>query len=305
MVNAMESIIYDYYGYNFKNNEEGIYKYNGYNFLFLAISEDEKMLETMQNIINQVALMFNNDVVYIVKNKYNKYISTTMDNKNLCLLTYKESESNINDIVSMHLNFTNHFNYKINLDDIILLWDQRLEYIQNQCLVNLSFDNQSHLDLYHNCIHAVGLAINSLQYLKDIKIDYKNSYNTTLTHRRIKSINKYELFNPFNFIIDHSSRDLAELYKNDLITLTQLLNITYFYNYQIDEYQYLLARLLFPTCIFDILEDLSTDNLNIDYSKQIYETIRKYHNQISKIKEFYNAIINMMNIRPINWINQI
>ena len=204
----------------------------------------------------------------------------------------------------MHITFLNQFNYIIKLDDIILLWDQRLEYIQNQCLVNLSFDNQSHLDLYHNCIHAIGLAINSLQYLKDTKIDYQKNYNTTLTHRRLKSICKYELFNPFNFIIDHSSRDLAELYKNDLINLNQLLNICYYYNYQIDEYQYLLSRILFPTCIFDVIEDLTIDNINNDYSKQIYEAIKKYHNQIYKVKEYYNAIINLMNIRPINWINQ-
>jgi hypothetical protein len=136
-------------------------------------------------------------------------------------------------------------------------------------------------------------------------IDYQKNYNTTLTHRRLKSICKYELFNPFNFIIDHSSRDLAELYKNGLINLNQLLNICYYYNYQIDEYQYLLSRILFPTCIFDVIEDLTIDNINNDYSKQIYEAIKKYHNQIYKVKEYYNAIINLMNIRPINWISNI
>lgn len=305
MVIIMESAIYDYYGYNFKKNDEGIYRYKGYNFLFLAVIEEEKTLQIMQNIIIKVANIFNGDVVYIVKNKYNQYISTTMDNKNLCLLTYKDDENDINDFVMMHVNMYNQFEYNINLDDIILLWDQRLEYIQNQCLVNLSFDNQSHLDLYHYCIHAIGLAINSLQYLKDTNIDYKNTYITTLTHRRIKNINKYELFNPFNYIIDHSSRDLAELYKNNLININQLLNICYFYNYQIDEYQYLLARILFPTCIFDVLEDITTENINNDYSKQIYNVIENYQRQIFKIKECYNTIINMMNIRPINWINQI
>ena len=67
MVINMESVIYDYYGYNFTNNEEGIYKYKDYNFLFLAVSEEEKDIEQMQNIINKVSYVFNNDVVYIVK----------------------------------------------------------------------------------------------------------------------------------------------------------------------------------------------------------------------------------------------
>ena len=303
MVIYMESIIYDYYGYNFKESDNGIYKYKGYNFMFLAVSEDENNIIQMESITSKVASIFNNDVVYLIKNKYNQYISTTMDNKNLCLLTYSNNINDINDIVKMHLSFIGQFNYFIDLNDIILLWDQRIEYIYNQCLVSLNFDNQSHLDLYYNCIHAIGSAINSLQYLKDINIDYKNTYNTTLTHRRIKNIDKYELFNPFNYIIDHSSRDLAELYKNDLISITQLLNITYYYNYRIDEYQYLLARLLFPTCIFDLIEDLATENISIDYSKKIYEVIIKYHKQIKKTKEYYKIIINMANIRPIDWLN--
>ena len=299
----MESIIYDYYGYNFTNNNLGYYEYQGYKFLFLAINESEQSIKNMENIINQVSYVFDNNNVFIVKNKYNQYISTTLDNKNLCLLTYKDDKISVNEIVKMHSSFINTFNYIIDLDDIILLWDQRLEYIQNQCLVNLNFDNDSHLLLYNYCIHAVGLCLNSLQYLKDIKIDYNKKYNSTLTHRRINEFNRYELFNPFNFIVDHSSRDLSELYKNDHIGINDLLQLTYMYNYQIDEYQYLLARLMFPTCIFDLLEDLATENIQSDYSKEIYKVINKYKIHLNKIKEYYNTIINMMNIRPIDWIN--
>ena len=57
------------------------------------------------------------------------------------------------------------------------------------------------------------------------------------------------MFNPFNLILDHSSRDLAELYKNDLIGINDLLNICNYYNYKLDEYEYLLARMLYPTFI--------------------------------------------------------
>ena len=93
------------------------------------------------------------------------------------------------------------------------------------------------------------------------------------------------------------------LYKNDLISLDNLLDICYFYNYRIDEFSYLLARLLFPTCIFDLLEDITVENLNYDIDKKIYETIKQYDNQLVKLKSYYQKVISIMNIRPINWLN--
>ena len=54
---------------------------------------------------------------------------------------------------------------------------------------------------------------------------------------------------------------------------------------------------------YDLIEDLATENISIDYSKKIYEVINKYHKQIEKTKEYYKIIINMANIRPIEWLN--
>ena len=136
-------------------------------------------------------------------------------------------------------------------------------------------------------------------------LDFKRKYSSTLTHRRIKKMDKYELFNPFNLIVDHSSRDLAELYKNDIISLDTLLNICAFYSYSVDEYEYLLARLLFPTFIFDIVEDMENDKSSYDYTSDIYYAIAKSNSQLDKLKSLYNALISKMNIRPINWISNI
>ena len=130
----------------------------------------------------------------------------------------------------------------------------------------------------------------------------KEKYVSTLTHRRIKKMDKFELFNPFNFIIDHSSRDLAELYKNDLIDINSLLDICSYYGYSIDEYEYLLARLLYPTFIFDIVEDIATDNFTYDFTSQIYYAIAKQNKQIDKLKKLYDTLSTAMNIRPIEWL---
>ena len=299
----MQSFIFDYYGYN-ANIENNEFEYEGYKFLLLSVEDDEKDITKLNDLVNSLNIHFNSDVVFIVKNKYDKYISTSKDNNNICLLTYKiDNQININDFVKMHLSYFNSFSYKINIQQIIDLWDQRIEYIENQCLTNFNFDNDAHLTLYEYTLYSIGLAINSLQYLADMDLDFKRKYSSTLTHRRIKKMDKYELFNPFNLIVDHSSRDLAELYKNDIISLDTLLNICAFYSYSVDEYEYLLARLLFPTFIFDIVEDMENDKSSYDYTSDIYYAIAKSNSQLDKLKSLYNALISKMNIRPINWIN--
>ena len=303
----MENFVFDYYGYNVNKIVNNSFDYQGYTFLLFSVTDNEQDIKKLEQLILKLNAMYNSDIVFIVKNKYNEYISTSSNDNNICLLTYKkDSPININHFVYMHKSFNNTFDYKVNLQEIIILWDQRLEYIQNQCLVNLNLENESHLMLYEYTQYAIGLALNSLQYLSDINIDFnKSSYSSTLTHRRIKKMDKFELFNPFNLIIDHSSRDLAELYKNELINYNTLFDICNYYMYGIDEFEYLLARLLYPTFIFDIIEDISSDSSSYDYSSQIYFAISKQNKQIDKIKEFYNNIIKIMNIRPIEWINQI
>lgn len=302
----MNSFIYDYYGYNIKLLDDNTFIFKDYTFLLSKTTEDENSLNKLNELINSLYNVFDGNVVYIVKNKYNKYISSSEGNNNICMLTYKDEKNiDINYFVKMHMSFFNTFNYYVNLDDIIILWDQRLEYIQNQCLVALNFDNDAHMILYEYSQFAIGLAINALQYLSDMKIDFnKKHYLTTLTHRRIKKMDKFELFNPFNLIVDHSSRDLSELYKNNLIDFDTLFIICQSYSYNVDEYEYLIARLLFPTFIFDVIEDIATDNTMYDYQKEIYYAISKQNEQLDKLKYFYKRISQLMLIRPIDWLNK-
>lgn len=302
----MNSFIYDYYGYNVKLLDDNTFIFKDYTFLLSKTTEDENSLNKLNDLISMLYDKFDGNVVYIVKNKYNKYISSSEGNNNICMLTYKDEKNiDINYFVKMHMAFLNTFNYYVNIEDIIILWDQRLEYIQNQCLVALNFDNDAHMILYEYSQFAIGLAINALQYLSDMKIDFnKKHYLTTLTHRRIKKMDKFELFNPFNLIVDHSSRDLAELYKNNLIDFDTLFLICQSYSYNVDEYEYLIARLLFPTFIFDIIEDIATDNTMYDYQNEIYYAISKQNEQLDKLKYFYKKISQLMLIRPIDWLNK-
>lgn len=300
----MESLVYNYYGYLVNKIDNGTFEYEGFTFLLVSVTDNENDLINLSNFSLTLRSLFNDEIVYFVKNKYQKIISKGDDNTSICLLTYKkDSVVSLNDIFIMQNRYSNFNSTPVDLKIIIKLWDERTDYIINQCLISLNLENDNDKELYDHSLYAYGMAMNAIEYLVDLSIDYPNNYYpTTLNHRRIKNITKFELFNPFNFILDHSSRDLAELYKNNLIDLNTLLNITNSYHYTLNEYEYLLARVMFPTFIFDLLEDLATSTV-ANKKEQIFKAIDKQNNQLKKIKSLMKTLSSNYNIRPIKWLN--
>ncbi len=297
----MQSFIFDYYGYNVSEIVDSHFDYKGYRFTLISTTETDANIAKLDEFITNLRQNFDDDVVYFVKNRYNQYISIN-ESTSILLLTYRLSPIPLETLWKMHQIYYNFNQSRLDLNEIINLWEQRIDYLENQCLVILNFDNPSHKDLYEYVMYAIGMAENALQYLSDLKIDFKDHFIATLTHRRIKKLDKWEIFNPFNLIFDHSSRDLAELYKNEIIDLEKLLELTKQYQYQIKEYQYLLARILFPVSVFDVLEDIYLDK-NYDYTDIIYHAIQAQEKHIQKVKVFYKTIIQFVNIRPIRWLD--
>lgn len=297
----MQSFIFDYYGYNVSEIVDSHFDYKGYRFTLISTTETDANIAKLDEFVTNLRQNFADDVVYFVKNRYNQYISLN-ESTSILLLTYKLSPIHLDTLLKMHQIYYNFNQSRLNLNEIISLWEQRIDYLENQCLVILNFDNPSHKDLYEYVMYAIGMAENALQYLTDLRIDFKDPFIATLTHRRIKKLDKWEIFNPFNLIFDHSSRDLAELYRNDIIDLNQLLDLTKQYQYQIKDYQYLLARVLFPVSVFDVLEDIYLDK-NYDYTDTIYNAIQAQEKHIQKVKILYKTMIQSMNIRPIRWLD--
>lgn len=296
----MQSFIFDYYGYNIQKIENGYFDYKGYRFNLLSTTEEESNIAKMDEITTSLRQHFADDIVYFVKNRYNQYLSLK-ENSNIILLTYKIGTIKIDTIIKMHQIYLNMLGEGVHMNDVIELWEQRIDYLENQCLVTLNFDKVEHKELYENAIFAIGIGENAIQYLSDLRFDYQEKFSSTLTHRRLKEISKWEVFNPFNMIFDHSSRDLAELYRNGVLSLDDLIKITNFYHYSVSEYQYLFARILFPVAIFDVLEDIYLDR-NYDYTDNIYAAIDSQNQALKRAKEFYIRLVQNINIRPIRWL---
>ena len=68
----MNSFIYDYYGYNIKLLDDNTFIFKDYTFLLSKTTEDENSLNKLNELINSLYNVFDGNVVYIVKNKYNK-----------------------------------------------------------------------------------------------------------------------------------------------------------------------------------------------------------------------------------------
>ena len=71
---------------------------------------------------------------------------------------------------------------------------------------------------------CIGLSINAMQYLSDSIYNYDSKLKgATIVHKRLKDLNSFDFFNPFNFIVEHPLRDIVMMYQNDYISFQSLL----------------------------------------------------------------------------------
>ena len=100
----MKDFIFDYYGYNVPVIKDNSFIYNDYTFIIFAVNDTEESLIKLDNLLYSLRNSFNDDIVYIVKNKYNKYISQSTEDYNITLLCYKNKPlSNINDFIKINV----------------------------------------------------------------------------------------------------------------------------------------------------------------------------------------------------------
>ena len=92
---------------------------------------------------------------------------------------------------------------------------------------------------------CLGLAQNAMQYLSEIIVDFGHHLqDLTLVHKRLKNLDSFEFFNPFNLIVDHPLKDLCELYKNDYLSFEELQQKLNFYHLDSKSASVFVARML-------------------------------------------------------------
>lgn len=211
---------------------------------------------------------------------------------------------------------------KIDLDDIIYfsksyvfqknnnmakkswidLWSVKTDYIEYQI-------NQFGIKypiISEGASYYIGMAENAISYLVNNKLNEELTYY--IAHRRL-SINStlYDLYNPINFIVDYSVRDVCEYAKNVFFDNKEKSYMVYEYiknaGFNYDEIILLLARFLYPTYYFDMIQDC------IDNKKQendLWECIRKYVSRVDEyeayLKNIFEYFSQVYNIELVEWI---
>lgn len=301
MVIKMRAFIYDKYGYYVEEENAISFKIDDWNFELVQIDKKEFELENLDNYLKQISRLFNNAGANIILNRDGQYLSTT-DFGTVALVAIKERMFTIDELSKLHVHFQNiHTDERYDLKKLIELWEDKVDLIEEKIIPSIKIDDYAYSTAMEITIHALGLAENAIQYLSELSMDESNQIpRLTLVHKRLKSLEAKDFLNPFNLVIDSPMRDYAELYKNGLVNVDTLLKILDVYSTNTFEASLLFARILFPTNIFDCLEDHYGERKDVRVS--IINFRRTLDEEIMRIKKVHKALVSTYNIRPITWL---
>lgn len=299
----MQAFIYDLYGYYPPSNEIE-FDYQGWHFVLEAVNDlQESDIQSLDEFASSIANAFPNVGVKIIKNRYDQYLSKD-ERGNLILVAYKNTIFTLDDLNKMHQNYIG-----INSKDpylisyLISLWEEKITLIEEKIIPSFKIDDYFYYRVMIAINYSLGLAYNALQYLAELKIDLNDVIEPlTLTHRRLNSFKAQSILDPLSFVLDSPIRDLAELFKARAITVNELLNALKKYQFSAKEISLLLARIMFPTTLFDLLEKHYSER--VDVRNEILAYYYQLNDYVDEIKYIAQYLVANYGIRPISWLQE-
>lgn len=297
----MASFIFDEYGY-IVDDEKNEFSYNGYDFKLIAHDKTEEEVIELQSVLTRLKSTLPFPVSGdIVRTRSNKLV---IENEfgPVSLISFKHQEYTRNAVLTMmELGKNYKKQIKFDIDDLIELWEEKIALIEDKYMQAISIDDYAYPVLNTETIYALGLANNAVAYLVDIKYDYGVDIGElTMVHKRINSLYAVDIFNPFNIILDSPVRDIAYLYRlkelneNDVLNLVKQLALTP------KDLSLLIARLLFPTITFDLLEDQY--NIKKDIKRELLEGYKSSIEELRRIRNIVELLVKYYSVRPIDWL---
>ena len=296
----MNNIINFYYGINVVNIYEYktgfLFSYNGTNYYFIKYDRDRNDLNGLINICIELK---NRNILTneFVSNRYNSYL-TPFNNELYVLIRENvvKHKININDILYIQNNTVNiSFDKNISRLNSVDLWKNKIDFYEKK---SIGLSNKYKL-LNNTLDYYIGLGENAIIYL--INNNVKNDH-MVLSHRRLGN---YDFYNPLNYILDSRARDIADYIKKlffyEGITIETVLSILNYINFNREEYILFIARMLYPTYYFDLVDKIIFFNEDEDILKKVIDKSDEYINLLKKL--FYYINYNLrMNIPIIEWI---
>lgn len=269
-----------------------MYKFNinsDYYYLF-EINEELKYIENIYNL----NLNLNGRGIYtiqIVLNNQNSII-TYINQSNYVLLKSigsLDKTITIDDIMTFN-NITSGIDYNFNRrDNWYKLWINKMDYFEYQ--IN---ELENKYPLIKECFNYFsGLTETAISLLYNM--DPKPVI--CISHNRIKeNTTMFDLYNPFNFIIDSNMRDIAEYIKSikNISIIEKIIN-----QLTVDELRLLFVRILYPSYYFDKYEEIIENNLEEEEIKKILNHIEEYE---LLIKKTYILLKDICLLPDIDWL---
>ena len=291
----MRDFIFDQYGYYYSDSDASEFEFKGYEFKVMAHSLTENdlinMEEYIQYLYSKLNIVKNRAGLYGVESKYGT----------VSLVSCLKKDYKLDNLISFQHLEINELSKPYTISNLSTLWEEKLNLIEEKCVPYLKIDDFTYPIILKETIFAIGLCSNAIEYLTDMKEDYGNEVkNLCYAHKRLYDLTSFDLFNPFNIVIDSPTRDLAFLYKEKAINLNELISIIDYYKLDQMEISLLMARALFPTATFDILEDYFA--LKKDIKLSIVKKHKKTKREVNLLVELHKRLVEKYKIRPIEWL---
>ena len=293
-----------YYGINVFEifSDKGIFSfnYNGINYYFVEYDRDKKDMKSIVSICEELKKrnIITNELVL---NKFNGYITPY---NNLLYVLIKENSRkykiNINDVLYIQNN-----TYDLLVDNNMIrnnyidLWKTKIDFYEKKII-----DIRNKNKLIDNTFDFfVGLGENAIVYLTNNNVRISRF---VLSHRRIdEKRNSFDFYNPLNYILDNRARDIADFIKSiffyESISKEVIFNFLNYINFNREEYILFIARMLYPTYYFDMIDKIIINNENDIIIKKIIDKTNDYINLIEELFYYINNNLRM-NIPIIEWI---
>ncbi len=297
----MRDFIFDQYGYYYSDSDASEFEFKGYEFKVMAHSLTENDLINMEEYIQYLYSKLNiNPHCHIVKNRAGLY-GVESKYGTVSLVSCLKKDYKLDNLISFQHLEINELSKPYTISNLSNLWEEKLNLIEEKCVPYLKIDDFTYPIILKETIFAIGLCSNAIEYLTDMKEDYGNEVkNLCYAHKRLYDLTSFDLFNPFNIVIDSPTRDLAFLYKEKAINLNELISIIDYYKLDQMEISLLMARALFPTATFDILEDYFA--LKKDIKLSIVKKHKKTKREVNLLVELHKRLVEKYKIRPIEWL---
>jgi spore coat protein YutH len=205
-----------------------------------------------------------------------------------------------------------------------LYWEKRLDQMEKvwNDLLYKQPDHEFERLFLEAFPYYMGLAENAIQYLVDTEIDDDPQAvdSGTICHVRFKKEtwgNQYMIKNPFDWVFDHGSRDLAEWTRDRYFTNIKLYEpevSQFFQDYQtvmpLSSFSWRLvyARLLFPLHFFDNVENYyitsseqEKNSLHDRLVKSLAQT-KEHEEFLSSFYQLAGVPVRRMKIPKLDWL---